>query len=215
MLQTVGMCRRRMFSNRRRIARSLIASWSNQLTVWCDRARAVSLPAQVAILIMVLSTMVPAAGAQDVLMYPARGQSQQQQDRDRYECHSWAVGQTGFDPSRAGAAAAPPPPPPPPQQEARQGGLLRGGARGAAVGAVGGAIGGDAGKGAAIGAATGALIGGIRRRDQMEREAQQQRSYQQQQAAAQASQGSANAAQRDKYNRAMTACLQGRGYTVN
>jgi len=61
MLQTVGMCRRRMFSNRRRIARSLIASWSNQLTVWCDRARAVSLPAQVAILIMVLAAVLVVA----------------------------------------------------------------------------------------------------------------------------------------------------------
>jgi hypothetical protein len=203
------------FSNRRRIARAPIAGWSNQLTAWCGQANAVSLPGQVAILTILLSVVAPAAGAQDVFMYPARGQSQQQQDRDRYECHSWAVAQTGFDPSRASAAGAPPPLPPPPQQEAQRGGFLRGGARGAAVGAVGGAIGGNAGKGAAIGAATGALIGGIRRRDQMEREAQQQRSYQQQQAAAQANQGSANAAQRDKYNRARTACLQGRGYTVN
>jgi len=59
------------------------------------------------------------------------------------------------------------------------------------------------------------LIGGFRRRDQMERQAQQQRSYEQQQAAAQANKGSANAAQRNSYNRAMSACLQGRGYTVN
>src|SRR6266852_5159454 len=166
-------------------------------------------------LVSVLAVQIPDAGAQDVFVYPARGQSQQQQERDRYECHRWAVGQTGFDPSRAAAAPAAPVPPPPPPQEAPRGGFLRGGARGAAIGAAGGAIGGDAGKGAAIGAATGALIGGFRRRDQMEREAQQQRSYQQQQAAAQASQGSANTAQRDKYNRAMTACLQGRGYTVN
>ena len=185
-----------------------------QLKAPCDQADAVGLPGQLAILMILLSVMAPAAGAQDVFMYPARGQSQQQQDRDRYECHSWAVAQTGFDPSRASAAPAPPPPPPPPPQGAPQGGLLRGGARGAAVGAVGGAIGGDAGKGAAIGAATGAMIGGIRRREQMQRQAQQQSSYQQQ-AAAQANQGSANAAQRDKYNRATTACLQGRGYTVN
>jgi hypothetical protein len=203
-----------VLSNPWRIAGDPIAVWSPQLKAPCDSADGGGLPGQVAILMILLSVMAPAAGAQDVFMYPARGQSQQQQDRDRYECHSWAVAQTGFDPSRASAAAAPPPPPPP-QQEARQGGFLRGGARGAAVGAVGGAIGGDAGKGAAIGAATGALIGGIRRRDQMEREAQQQRSYQQQQAAAQANQDSANAAQRNQYNRAMTACLQGRGYTVN
>ena len=44
--------------------------------------------------------------AQDIYAYPAKGQSQSQQDRDRYECHSWAVKQTGFDPSRAQAAAS-------------------------------------------------------------------------------------------------------------
>jgi hypothetical protein len=195
-------------------ARRQPALKGNQLKAPCDRANAVGLQSRGAILMISLSLMAPAAGAQDVFMYPARGQSQQQQDRDRYECHSWAVGQTGFDPSRASAASAPPPPPPPPQ-EAPQGGLLRGGARGAAIGAVGGAIGGDAGKGAAIGAATGAMIGGIRRRDQMQRQAQQQSSYQQQQAAAEANQSSADAAQRGNYNRAMSACLQGRGYTVN
>jgi hypothetical protein len=215
MPQTEGCALDTVFSSRARIAGDPIAVWSNQLKAPCDRADAVGLPGQVMILMILLSVMAPAAGAQDVFMYPARGQSQQQQDRDRYECHSWAVAQTGFDPSRASAAPAPPPPPPPPQQEAPQGGLLRGGARGAAIGAVGGAIGGDAGKGAAIGAATGAMIGGIRRREQMQRQAQQQSSYQQQQATAQANQSSANAAQRDKYNRAMTACLQGRGYTVN
>jgi hypothetical protein len=155
----------------------------------------------------------PPAFAQDTFMYPAKGQSEAQQDRDRYECHSWAVRQTGFDPTRSTAAAAPPPPPPPPQ-EAPQGGLLRGAGRGAAIGAVGGAIGGDAGKGAAIGAGTGALIGGIRRRDQMQRQAQQQSAYEQQ-SAAQAQQQSASASQREPYNRAMSACLQGRGYTVN
>src|SRR5258708_1805600 len=114
--------------------RAPMAVWSNRLKVPGDRAKAAGLPGQVAILMTVLSVRAPAAGAQDVFMYPARGQSQQQQDRDRYECHSWAVGQTGFDPSRASAAPAPPPPPPP-QQEAPQGGLLRGGARGAAIGA--------------------------------------------------------------------------------
>ena len=214
MPQTEGCALDTVFSNRGRIAGDPIAVWSNQLKAPCDRADAVGLSGQVMILMILLSIVAPAAGAQDVFMYPARGQSQQQQDRDRYECHSWAVAQTGFEPSRASAAPAPPPPPPP-QQEAPQGGLLRGGARGAAIGAVGGAIGGDAGKGAAIGAATGAMIGGIRRRDQMQRQAQQQSSYQQQQATAQANQNSANADQRNKYNRAITACLQGRGYTVN
>ena len=34
--------------------------------------------------------------------YPAHGQSNDAQDRDRYECHRWAVEQTGFDPSKPG-----------------------------------------------------------------------------------------------------------------
>lgn len=36
---------------------------------------------------------------------PARGQGPDQQGRDRYECHRWAVGESGFDP--AGATYAP------------------------------------------------------------------------------------------------------------
>lgn len=35
----------------------------------------------------------------EVIAYPAQGQSADQQGRDRYECHTWAVGQSGFDPS--------------------------------------------------------------------------------------------------------------------
>jgi hypothetical protein len=35
---------------------------------------------------------------QDLYIYPTRGQSEQQQADDRYECHAWAVDQTGYDP---------------------------------------------------------------------------------------------------------------------
>ncbi len=31
--------------------------------------------------------------------YPTRGQSEEQQADDRYTCHRWAVGQTGYDPT--------------------------------------------------------------------------------------------------------------------
>jgi hypothetical protein len=152
--------------------------------------------------------LVPlSAEAQDLFIYPSKGQSQEQQDRDRYECHSWASQQTGFDPTRS----APPPGVAPPPKEAQQGGLMRGGLRGGAIGAVGGAIGGDVKKGAAIGAGTGALIGGFRRNDQKRRQKQERQNYRQ----AQAQQDAAYARQRDSYNRAMAACLQGRGYTVN
>ncbi len=154
-----------------------------------------------ALLLAILMITGPALG-QNIFIYPTRGQSPQQQDRDRYECHSWAVQQTGFDPSRAQTAQAPPP-----SQEAPQGGVLRGAAGGAALGAVGGAISGNAGKGAAVGAAMGGLFGGMRRAGQKQRQQQEQAAYaaQQQQAAAQG-QGA--------YNRAIGACLSGRGYTV-
>jgi YMGG-like Gly-zipper len=144
----------------------------------------------------------PAALAQQVYVYPERGQSPQQQQQDRYQCHTWAVQQTGFDPTTA--AAAPPPPPP---STAPQGQVVQGAARGAAVGAVGGAIAGDAGKGAAAGAAMGGLIGGMKRRDQ---QAQSQQAYSNQVSQQQAAQAQASSA----YNRALAACLSGRGYTV-
>lgn len=155
------------------------------------------------------------AMAQDLYIYPQKGQSADQQGRDRYECHTWAVQQTGFDPTRSQSGAATAAMPPPPQPEAPQGGLARGAARGAVVGVVGGAIAGDAGKGAAIGAGTGALIGGMRRRDQQAREQQAQANYQNQRAAALESEQAQASSRQGSYNRAMTACLQGRGYSVN
>lgn len=35
---------------------------------------------------------------EDLYVYPAQGQSEQQQSDDRYECHRWAVTETGYDP---------------------------------------------------------------------------------------------------------------------
>ena len=53
----------------------------------------------------------PAAGqisSDKLFLYPRQGQSEQQQAKDRYECHSWAVSQTGYDPTQppVGAPAA-------------------------------------------------------------------------------------------------------------
>ena len=41
-----------------------------------------------------------------IVVYPAQGQTPDQLERDRYECHVWAVQQTGFDPSAPGVAPA-------------------------------------------------------------------------------------------------------------
>lgn len=141
--------------------------------------------------------MASGASAQQMFVFPAQGQSPEQQARDEGACNSWAVQQTGFNPATAATA-------PPPSGEATQGGLVRGGARGAVAGVAVGAITGNAGRGAAAGAAGGALIGGMRRVDQLRDQDARDRSWRDQQDAA-----------RDAWRRAYAACLVGKGYTVN
>ncbi|UCF02394.1 MAG: hypothetical protein JSV14_01670 [Deltaproteobacteria bacterium] len=154
------------------------------------------------ILLLLIALLAGTATAQEFMIYPAQGQSQQQMDKDKFECYSWAKNQTGFDPMQLPQATAPPP-----KKDAPKGGVVRGGARGAAVGVVGGAIAGDARKGAAIGAATGGLVGGMRRQDQKRQENQAQKQWEQEQV-------NAYTQKRNTYNRAYSACLEGRGYTV-
>jgi len=150
-----------------------------------------------------IALCIPAVALAQVFVYPARGQSPQQEQFDRGQCYSWAVEQSGFDPANPQVASAPPP-----QPGAPQGGMFRGAAGGAALGAVGGAIGGNAGQGAAIGAAVGGLFGMMRRARWAEEQQQQQAAYQQQQAT------NMNMG-RSAYNRAFSACMTGRGYSVS
>lgn len=42
----------------------------------------------------------PAQAPSDFIIYPKQGQSKDQQAADEYECHNWAKGQTGFDPTQ-------------------------------------------------------------------------------------------------------------------
>jgi predicted lipid-binding transport protein (Tim44 family) len=143
-----------------------------------------------------LSFGVENAAAQELFVYPAKGQTDQQMAQDKEECHGWAVTQTGVDPVQLAEAAAAPP--------AKSGGGGGGALGGAAMGAARGAIsGGDVGAGAMQGVGIGRLIHAVRARRQME---------EQQSAAAQAQQE--RQAQLQKYDRAFGACLTGRGYTV-
>ncbi|HXO63834.1 MAG TPA: DUF6515 family protein [Steroidobacteraceae bacterium] len=48
-----------------------------------------------------------ASPAENFFIYPKNGQSQAQEAQDRYECHSWATSQTGFDPTRPGGGVPP------------------------------------------------------------------------------------------------------------
>jgi hypothetical protein len=140
-----------------------------------------------------------------IFVYAAKGQSKDQQAIDQKACYTWAGSQTGVDPEKvsvntdsaaaAGKAAA---------DSATAGGGIKGAARGAAGGAVVGAIAGDAGAGAGIGAVVGVAKG---------RKAMKQAGAQgSQQAVAQAE--SQAAAKTATFKNAMTACLEGKGYTV-
>jgi hypothetical protein len=62
-----------------------------------------------------LGPSIPAQQAADtaqgpagqLFTYPRQGQSQEQQAKDRYECHGWAVSQIGYDPTlHPGSASA-------------------------------------------------------------------------------------------------------------
>ena len=135
------------------------------------------------------------AGAAQPFVYPARGQSVQQQKKDEAECHQWAVQQTGVDPTKVTPTVAPPGPP------ATATGVTPGaGVRGAARGAIVGSIAGDTGAGAAAGAVA------ARAQSRRQNVAHQKQAAQQQQQV----QGTQQAA----YEKARSACLEGRGYTV-
>jgi len=156
------------------------------------------------------------AAAQSLVIYPAKNQSAEQQAKDESECQAWAKKNTGIDPlALANSASQPPPVSSAPAAPAPQGGQrVRGAARGAAGGAAIGAIAGDAGKGAAAGAVAGTMVGGARKR-----EAERQSAAANQQAQAQAqqqaqSQTANTQAQLATFNKAYSACLEGRGYTV-
>src|SRR5215203_6713010 len=86
-------------------------------------------------------------------VFPAKGQNQQQQKVDEFECYKWAMQQSGIDPLNLPKVQAAP------AQTGPTGGAVKGAAKGAAAGVAIGAIAGDAGEGAAIGAVVGGLKG--------------------------------------------------------
>ena len=131
-------------------------------------------------------------------VFPAKSQDQATQDADEMACYKWAKEQSGVDPIN------------PPEIQAQQadrslnGSAVVGSAKGAAAGAAIGAIAGDAGKGAAIGAVAGGLAGRRARLagDQAEQQANNQ--------AAAAKEKELM----DNFNKAFTACMEAKGYTV-
>jgi hypothetical protein len=139
----------------------------------------------------------------NLAIFPAKGQTPEQQRADESAAYDWATQQTRWDPYQAkavldqqgNAAAA--------SANAARGGAVKGGAGGALLGAAIGAVAGDAGKGAAIGATSLGLTGGVRSRR-----------------AVKAAGGSSDAAvaayqqQFGVWTRNFTAAMEAKGYTV-
>jgi hypothetical protein len=140
--------------------------------------------------------MLATGVAAQSFVYPAKGQSPQQQKKDEGECHTWAVQQSKYDPANPPKQAAAQQPPTT-ATGSTPGAGLRGAARGAVVGEV---VGDDARTGAAAGAV--AARGASRRQNAAQAQQQQQASTQQDQAGMNA------------YQKARGACLEGRGYSV-
>lgn len=146
----------------------------------------------------------PPVSLTKVYFYPSQGQSAAQQDRDRYDCHVWAVDQTGFDPSRriggrdARATVVPAPSP------------LETVGTAAAVGAVIGAVAsgrGDAVEGALVGAMAGSVVGAAAASAQQQEARVVEARYN-------SRGGSRYEREAAGFRRAMSACLEGRGYSV-
>lgn len=142
-----------------------------------------------------------------VYFYPKSGQSPQQQDRDRYECYLWARQQSGYDPGQSRLA---------PHQRIEVTPATPPGT-GAAVGAITGAVIGsaisrprDSGEGALFGAVAGAIVGSAADASRQEQASQLQRHYDRETA----SRIAREERQASAYRRAMSACLEGRGYSV-
>ena len=142
-----------------------------------------------------------------VFFYPKEGQTTEQQSRDQYECYNWAMQQTGFDPSQSSIPSerrvkvvTMPPPGHDTAALAIAGavlGALIAGPRHAAVGAL-------------IGGGSGAAAGAVSDVTRQQYAQQMEEAYANRDQALDARyEGKA----RD-FRRAMGACLEGRGYSV-
>jgi len=161
---------------------------------------------KIIITLLIISIGFNKATAQDtgiskslgLYVFPSNDQDQATQDTDEMTCFKWAKEQTGYDPMNPTKYV------PNQVDQSPDGSAIRGSARGAAGGAAIGAIAGDTGEGAAIGA----IVGGVRGR-----RAKKAKDQQQQQANNAAADAASKEAAND-YNKAFSACMEGKGYTV-
>jgi preprotein translocase subunit SecG len=149
----------------------------------------------------------PKTPVAQVYFYPKEGQTTEQQSRDHYECYNWAVQQTGFDPSQS---SIPPAqrvkvvPMPPPGNDTAVLAIT-----GAVLGAL---IAGPrhAGAGALIGAGSGAFAGAASDASRQQYAQQMEEAYVNRDQAL----DTRYEEKASDFRRAMSACLEGRGYSV-
>ena len=172
----------------------------------------------VGLVALAFSGVVAAEGSQslsstlEIYVFPAEGQSSEQQSKDEVECYNWAVSNTGSDPfdlaKENEQVAAEIEQQVAQTEAATQGGGGRAAVRGAAAGALIGEVsGGDAGDSAAIGAAVG-VVASRRRGRAANQQAQQQAT-----AATEASH-QATKEQTNNFKKAFSVCLEAKDYMV-
>jgi hypothetical protein len=149
----------------------------------------------------------PRAPVTQVYFYPKDGQTNEQQSRDHYECYNWAMKQTGFDPSQSSI---------PPEQRVRVVPMPPPGHDTAVLAITGAVLGAliagprHAAGGALIGAAGGAIAGAAADSSRQQTARQLEEAYPNRDRALDAQ----YEGQVLNFRRAMSACLEGRGYTV-
>lgn len=152
--------------------------------MWLSRP---SLVAMGASLLVMSQSALAAADLATLEIVPQRGQSADELRRDRYECHNWAIDETGSAPAAAAA------PDPRADKAERTGRILNGATIGAALGGLIRSVQHkNPSNGILAGAAVGAAVGAASARNK---------------------DAGPNAAG-DDYLRALSACLEGRGYRV-
>jgi uncharacterized protein YcfJ len=152
------------------------------------------------LLIVTLMSATNVAIANELMIFPAKGQSAETQEQDKFSCYGWAKGQSGFDPMAVPTTTTAPP-------KSKQGSVAGSTAKGAIGGAVLGKIVGGNKKSAKRGALAGGLVGGVSRSSKNSKSERKQAEWEQKEA-------NNYANNRNSYNRAYSACLEGKGYTV-
>lgn len=159
----------------------------------------------ISVLLMLFSSMAFAVSG-ELYVYPADGQDKATLERDRYECYTWATSETGFDPSVDKVVEPAKLVRVPVKDNASEGATTKG----TLLGVIAGAAIGDSHEAAAAGAVVGSLTGAIIENEGHKKAKAEARA----EAEAILRQNETMAAKHGDYQRAFSACLEGRGYVV-